>query len=347
MVEMKRTMFRCLPVVLVVLWIGACADKPADERDEDMSRPATFGFQTSLHQTLIDEGKITYERYCLGCHGAAGDGAGEAAVFLNPRPRNFVTARFKFSSTRSGQLPTDDDLRRTIKNGLRGSAMPPFNLLSDRKVDALVAYIKTFSPEWTEREPASPVPFVDDPYGEEGRAEAVARGEAVYHGFASCWSCHPAYVSEARISDYIVQFGGQPREVFRPGLYESDGKANDEGEMVYPPDFRRDYVRAGMTVRDIYRSVSAGITGTAMPTWIDSIDVPGKSPGDPPVVSQKDLWAMSYYVQELLRQRPPLFDEGQVSVRNRPRPIYLHGAPTPAAPSEAAPTSQPDVDFEF
>lgn len=332
-------------VTLVAVLIGACADKGDD--DKDMSRPATFGFQTSLGESLIEEGKVTYTQYCIGCHGEAGNGQGEAALFLNPKPRNFVTAKFKFSSTRSGQLPSDDDLRRTIKYGLRGSAMPPFDLLPDRKVDALVAYIKTFSPKWQEREAAPSVPFVVDPYSSvDDRAEAIARGEAVYHGFANCWSCHPAYVNERKLSEYIVQFGGQARDVFRPGLFESEGKANDEGEMVYPPDFRRDYVRAGMTVQDIYRSIAAGISGTAMPTWVDSIDVPGQNEGDPPIVSQGDLWAMSYYVQSLITARPPLLAEAEAIVRTRPRPIYLHGAPPPSA-TEAETTSQPEVDFDF
>lgn len=328
-----------LPIVLIL----ACDSRP----DTDMSRPSQFGFQKSVPDSLIDEGKIAYVEYCAGCHGVNGDGKGEAAVFLNPKPRDFVTANFKFSSTRFGELPTDEDLKRTLRNGLKGSAMPPFGLLSDRTLDSLVAYIKTLSPKWMEREPTAPIPFFGDPYASPERyEEAVRRGEMVYHGFATCWSCHPAYVSGEKVNEYLLALGGTPRETFRDAMDQPEGKLNEEGEMLYPPDFRRDFIRAGMTVRDLYRSISTGITGTAMPTWVDSMKLPGKNPGDPPLVTHDDLWAIAYYVQSLIAERPPLLDEKHAVVRDRPRPIYLHGEPP--KPMEPPPTDTgPAVDFDF
>ena len=101
-----------------------------------------------LDELLIHGGEIAYKTYCVGCHGENGDGQGEAARFLYPRPRNFQTARFKFSSTRAGQLPTDEDLQRTILRGLEGTAMPAYPLIPQKTVDALSQYIKTFSPKW-------------------------------------------------------------------------------------------------------------------------------------------------------------------------------------------------------
>ena len=72
----------------------------------------------------IAHGKEVYERRCLGCHGANGDGNGPAATFLyNQRPRNFTAAVFKFRLTKE-PLPTDGDLLRTITRGVRGTAMP-------------------------------------------------------------------------------------------------------------------------------------------------------------------------------------------------------------------------------
>ncbi|MEK6645007.1 MAG: cytochrome c [Planctomycetota bacterium] len=331
-------------ILLALPIVPACDD--SSRPDVDMSKKSHFGFQTSISTSLMEEGKVAYANYCVGCHGVNGDGVGEAALFLNPKPRNFVVANFKFSSTRSGQMPTDDDLRRTLKKGLRGSAMPSFKLLPDRTVDSLIGYIKTFSPRWQESDVPTPIPVVDDPYRKlADKSEAVRRGEAVYHGYATCWSCHPAYVEEKKVNEYIVAFGGMSRESFRPGMKEAVGKDNVEGELLYPPDFRHDYVRGGMTVDDIYRSVSAGISGTAMPTWVDSIDVAGKKPGDPPLVSRADLWAMAYYVQHLIIQRPPLMEESRVVIRDRARPIYLHGAPP--KPKEQPATSQPSEKFDF
>ena len=35
------------------------------------------------------DGKSDYRRYCAGCHGDYGDGNGENAVWLDPKPRDF------------------------------------------------------------------------------------------------------------------------------------------------------------------------------------------------------------------------------------------------------------------
>ncbi len=329
--------------VLGLLLAGCGRHETPTDRDVDTSRPSEFGFQTSVHTSFVEEGRAAYTRYCAGCHGAAGDGRGEAAKFFHPRPRNFQAANFKFSSTRSGQLPTDDDLRRTIKGGLKGSAMPPFDLLPARTIDALIAYLKTFSPKWAERGPAPRIPLVEDPYRRDAdKSAAIARGEAVYHGFASCWNCHPSYVSQDKLNDYLVQFGGHTRAGFRENIDEAEGKPNSEGEVIFPPDFLRDYVRAGASVEDIYRSIAAGITGTAMPTWVDSMDIPAEQPGHPPLVEPADIWAMSYYVQDLIRQRPVKLAAGEFTLRDRRRPIHMPETPAPAA----APVEQPSEPFE-
>src|SRR6202048_1304692 len=55
----------------------------------------------------IAYGKEVYERRCLGCHGAKGDGNGPAATFIfNQRPRNFTLGVFKFRLTPKPE-PTD------------------------------------------------------------------------------------------------------------------------------------------------------------------------------------------------------------------------------------------------
>jgi mono/diheme cytochrome c family protein len=83
-----------------------------------------------------------YRRHCVHCHGVTGDGAGPTAMFLNPYPRDFRHGAFKFKSTRLGDKPTDDDLRRTLQQGIPGTAMPSFKLLATTEIDALVEYVK-------------------------------------------------------------------------------------------------------------------------------------------------------------------------------------------------------------
>jgi hypothetical protein len=111
--------------------------------------------------------------------------------------------------------------------------------------------------------------------------------------------------------------------------------------LVYPPDFERDYLRAGVTAEDLYRSIAAGLTGTAMPTWIDSMHLPSPKAGAPPLVRPDDLWATAYYVQSLVARRPAKLTEGEFAVRERPQWISLTGQPPPAAPKpEAAPAQE-------
>jgi mono/diheme cytochrome c family protein len=69
-------------------------------------------------------GKQLYTSYCTPCHGDLGKGDGELAYLLYPKPRNFTRGMFKICSTPSGVVPTDQDLFKTLKNGMPGMAMP-------------------------------------------------------------------------------------------------------------------------------------------------------------------------------------------------------------------------------
>ena len=53
-----------------------------------------------------------------------GDGEGENAQWLDPKPRNFTLGVFKCRSTTTGTLPADPDLFDTIGRGLDRSNMP-------------------------------------------------------------------------------------------------------------------------------------------------------------------------------------------------------------------------------
>ena len=74
-----------------------------------------------------------YREHCAHCHGISGDGAGPTAAFLNPYPRDFRLAKFKFKSTPLRQPPTDHDLETILRNGIPGTAMPSFRTLPDER----------------------------------------------------------------------------------------------------------------------------------------------------------------------------------------------------------------------
>src|SRR5262245_41989272 len=81
-------------------------------------------------------GAQLYATFCAACHGEKGDGAGAAARFLYPKPRDFGEAKFRIVTT-TNNIPSDDDLKRVIQNGMPGSAMVAFGHLADTEVAAL------------------------------------------------------------------------------------------------------------------------------------------------------------------------------------------------------------------
>ena len=97
-------------------------------------------------QLILKKGKNNYFKYCVHCHGNEGKGDGKASKYINPQPRELSQGIFKFHSTNTNALPLDEDIIRTIKDGIPSTAMPAWgSILSDEIIDALVAYIKTFS----------------------------------------------------------------------------------------------------------------------------------------------------------------------------------------------------------
>lgn len=89
---------------------------------------------------LVTEGKTVFEANCAGCHGIAGDGNGAAAAALNPKPRNFVLANYKYPPNAK-----DSDLTMSIQNGIKGSAMPAWkDTLKPDQIKSVIAYVRTF-----------------------------------------------------------------------------------------------------------------------------------------------------------------------------------------------------------
>jgi mono/diheme cytochrome c family protein len=100
---------------------------------------------------LLERGKTIYGQNCAACHGIKGDGNGDAAAFLLPKPRSFVEAKYRLRSTPTGQLPTDVDLFRSVSLGLPGTPMPPWkHSLSEDDRWAVVEYIKSFSSRFSD-----------------------------------------------------------------------------------------------------------------------------------------------------------------------------------------------------
>src|SRR2546428_9384157 len=83
-------------------------------------------------------GRQVYDEHCAVCHGAQGDGRGAAAARFATPPRDFTAGRYKIRSTPSGQLPTDDDLRRSIVQEIgRAHVLTPVTIRSRMPASAL------------------------------------------------------------------------------------------------------------------------------------------------------------------------------------------------------------------
>src|SRR5438034_110357 len=135
-------------------------------------------------------GKRVYVKWCAGCHGDAGAGDGPAASHMLPRPRDFTGAIYKIRTTASGQLPTDQDVLRSIDEGLPGTAMPAWKeRLSERQRRDVLAYLKTFSAFFQDTsQHIVPLTFSKEPGGATS-VEALRVGRQFYDSIG-CWKCH-------------------------------------------------------------------------------------------------------------------------------------------------------------
>ena len=139
-----------LSVVLLVLFIPAsfAAHKSPANRECPQPRftgkaPAElYNRSNPLEVTRSNRraGKELYEDLsdpsCTICHGKNGEGDGQLAGQFDPRPRNFACA-----ATVDG-IP-DGQLHWIIQNGSHGTAMPPFDYLSEEEIWQLVIYLRS------------------------------------------------------------------------------------------------------------------------------------------------------------------------------------------------------------
>ncbi len=198
-------------------------------------------------------GRYVYERNCLVCHGQWGDGDGEMAKGMVPKPRKFSTGIFKYRTTPAGALPTNEDLIRTVRGGRANTSMPYFTQLSDREVRAVVEFIKFFSPKWLKPENyAAPVTLPEPPawMAKESDSGAHAvKGRATYA--LACVACH-----------------GERAD--GKGLAIAELK-DAWGDPAMPADLRRPAFRNGRAPADIFRVLTLGIHGTPMASFSEAL----------------------------------------------------------------------------
>jgi mono/diheme cytochrome c family protein len=209
------------------------------------------------------KGEALYAQKCAVCHGATGKGDGAAEFVLFPKPRDLTSGKFKIRSTPS--LPTDDDLFRVVSQGIPGTAMPSWMVLTPPQRWDLVAYVKSLSPIFAQQKALKPGAIPPAP---KVTPALLATGKKFY-AEAECLKCH----------------GATGR-----GDGESADTLKDEwGYPIVPYDFTiAGRMKGGSTVRDVYRTLLNGIGGTPMPSFADSL-------------SPEEIWGLAYYVMSLAK----------------------------------------------
>ena len=210
-------------------------------------------------------GKAVYDKHCAECHGADGKGDGPAGGYLMPRPRDFSSGSYKIRSTETGGVPTDDDLMRSVRQGLYGTPMPAWErILSDGDIRDVVEYVKSMSPQF-----ATPPRVVTGGDGTPSSPESVARGRLVYDKL-QCGKCHG---TDGRGAGAVATTF---EDEWRQPLRASD--------LTEPWTFH-----GGATSRDVFLRFRTGMMGTPMPSFVDA-------------ANELELWDLANYVLSLARK---------------------------------------------
>lgn len=227
---------------------------------------------------IFEHGKQIYQKQCAVCHGIEGGADGKAAYLLNPKPRNFISDKFRLVSTTNMEA-TDEDILKTISRGMPGSAMPSWAHLSMQDRWALVYYIRYLSEkskfekegkdsqDWFQVE-AMVHKKIDEnnliPVPEEPKVtpEDIVKGKEVF--MASCAGCHgPEGKGD----------GGQKM-------------VDNLGYSVRPRDLTAGIFKRDATSKELYYRMMAGLPGSPMPSYAGTF-------------SQEQIWQLIHYVQSL------------------------------------------------
>lgn len=220
--------------------------------------------------------QVLYEKNCAVCHGVTGDGKGEAAYLLQPKPREFRAGKFRLVSSENLQ-PTREDLFRTISNGMPGTSMPSWAQLPEGDRWALADYVLglnragwfdrgielSYSKPEAERyaaemtEPGAPIPIPPEP---PPSPQGLQQGRQ--HYLTACANCH-----------------GQKGEGRRDPTWRTA-----EGFPTWSRNLKEGVFKGGREGKQLYLRFFTGLPGTPMPS--------GSLPGE-------QVWRVVQYVQSL------------------------------------------------
>ncbi|MCH7813621.1 MAG: cytochrome c [Planctomycetes bacterium] len=236
----------------------------------------------ALAMPASEQGHQLYLAHCAACHGPTGRGNGPAAIALDVPPRDFRDEPFRYISTLNG-VPTEEDLRQTIRSGRHFGAMPARPNLRDVEVHLLAEYVREINRlGWAERlarefaddedmtpeeieeialervTPDEPIPVPCPPPGFHSDTEV---GRELY--LNSCASCHGPT--------------GQGDGMEKP--------KDDRGRPIAVRDLTTGQFRGGVGPDEVFKRIRCGVPGTPMPAQVGLTD--------------EEVWQLVHYVRYL------------------------------------------------
>ena len=287
---------RCLHIVLVftILFFPqisqAIESRKIEKLIEGAQSPAEKKLRIQEKESILRQGKEYYFKLCVHCHGEEGEGDGGASKHIFPQPRELSQGVFKFHATQTNTLPLDEDIVRTIKQGIPGTAMPAWDdILSDEIINSIVKFIKTFSVRFGMEVPGRKIAISMEPPFD---SLSIAYGKKIYKELR-CEKCHGENGSkEGELSKTLKTFRGT-------------------NWFVY--DLRRkNFYKAGSSGSDIYRTLATGLDGSPMNAY--------------DYISDFERWHLVHFLQSLhsIKKDETFSAVNEIISKGIDRPITLH-----------------------
>ncbi|MFN8008906.1 MAG: PQQ-dependent dehydrogenase, methanol/ethanol family [Terriglobia bacterium] len=147
----------------------------------------------------IASGKKAYANYCQGCHG--GDGMGG-------RGPSLAVAALKHGNE-------DAQLYQTIRQGIPGTPMPPFEL-SPNEIWELVSYLKTLRPSGKEEAvPGDPI-----------------QGRQIFAGKGECQRCHQVNGHGGRVGPDLSTAGHWTAQGLKDAILNPNQRITQKPEII-------------------------------------------------------------------------------------------------------------------
>ena len=210
---------------------------------------------------LLARGRNIYLHMCVFCHGQDGNGGGAAVEYLYPWPRDFRKGIFKFRSTPTDTLPRDEDLYRTIIDGVPGTSMPAWaDAVSPEDTWALINLIKSFSPRFQNEPPGEKIKMSEPPAA---TPQLIAKGGELFVQ-SKCVDCHgESGRGDGKFADSLI-------DAWKHSVFVHD---------ITNPN----YLKGGHTPEEIFQTLSTGLDGTPMRSYVD--------------LPEADRWALVHFIR--------------------------------------------------